>query len=107
KRGKKQNHNQQVQVKAGELIGFQPQRFVRKHRAESFQHQIQAAKKKQRANGKQIHHDGEERIVNPAGKEQERAQTQIDYAQNGSGVDRASPDALLFLKSGELPQAIE
>ena len=106
--GKKQQRDEQPAVERGELAGFLAQGFVRQHRGEALEHEVQV--EQEQHGGKFQHHDGgaEEKFPrHPVVPVDERAQSEVDERQEQGAIQCVPPRTLLFLEITHLPEAVE
>ena len=105
---KKQKTDEQPAIERGEQERFLPERFVRQHRAELFEDDIQVEQKKQRGQNEHKHRRVEERLfrhfVLPV---QKRAEAKVDEAKEFRAVEGVAPGTFLFLEVAHLPEAVE
>ena len=83
-----------------------PQGFVRQHRAELFEDDVQVEQKKDRRQDEHENRGAEERLprhsVVPVEK---RTEAEVDEAEKFCAVQRVAPGTFLFLKIAHLPES--
>jgi len=98
--------HEQPAVERGELPRFLTQRFVRQHRAELLEDDVQIEQKKDRRQNEDENRAAEKRLFrHPAEPEQKRREAEVDEAEEFRAVEGVAPGTLLFLKAAHLPES--
>ena len=96
----------QPAIERGEQAGFVPEGFIRQHRAELFEDDVQVEQKK---HGRQDEHknSGAEKGFprHPIVPVKKRAKPEIDEPEEFRAVQRIAPGAFLLLEIAHLPEA--
>src|SRR5271169_585423 len=82
------------------------QGFIRQHRSQLFENEVQVEQKKNRRDDEDQNHRGKKNLlVHFIIPKKKRTETEVDKAEQFRAVKRVAPGTFLCLKSAHLPQA--